>query len=188
MHDAGWGLADAQAVMHSRSSRHEPPKSFLQTDVAEFLIAWTQSIDTVQPVSAAGGYIVSRHFWRLAEHRLSHGDDSASDRKKIGGFLFHETTRQKKLAAKQNRSSEELEQLTDLLQLCDLLSLYICAGARKNVELPECLGVRLKLSVEAEGYRCEPQLIEKGIHFSVAALRHPATKEKSGEEIPIRIL
>jgi hypothetical protein len=188
MHDAGWGLADAQAVMASRSSRHEPPKSFLQTDVAKFLIAWTQSIDIVRPISATGGYIVSRHFWRLAEHRLSHADDSASDRKKIGGFLFHESTRQKKLAAKQSRNSEELEQLTDLLQLCDLLSLYICAGACEKVEFPECLGLRLKLNVEAEGYRCQPELIAQGAQFSVAALRHPATKEKSGEEIPISIL
>ena len=188
MHDAGWGLPDSQAVIASRSARHQPPKSFLDTPVAEFLIAWTQSIDTVQPVSAAGGYIVSRHFWRLAEHRLSHADDRASDRKKIGAFLFHETNRQKKLASKQSRSSEGLEQLTDLLQLCDLLSLYICSGAREKVEFPECLGVRLKLSVEAEGYRCEPRLIEKGTQLSVAALRHPATKEKSGEEIVIRFL
>jgi len=188
MHDAGWGMPDAQAVMRSRSSRHEAPKSFLQTEVAEFLIAWTQSIDTVQPISAAGGYIVSRHFWLLAEHRLSHADDSASDRKKIGGFLFHETTRQKKLAAKQSRSSEELEHLTDLLQLCDLLSLYICAGAREKVEFPECLGVRLKLSVEAEGYRCQPELNAQNTQFSVAALRHPPTKGKSGEEIPISML
>jgi hypothetical protein len=187
MHDAGWGLPDAQAVMRSRSSRHETPKSFLQTDVAEFLIAWTQSIDIVQPISAAGGYIVSRHFWRLAEHRLSHADDSASDRKRIGGFLFHETTRQKKLAAKQSRSSEELEQLTDVLQLCDLLSLYICAGAREKVEFPECLGVRLKLSMGEEGYTCDPALIEKGTCFAVAALRHPSTKEVSGQEIEVKI-
>jgi hypothetical protein len=188
MHDAGWGLPDAQAVMRSRSGRHDAPKSFLQTEVAEFLIAWTESIDTVQPISAAGGYIVSRHFWRLAEHRLSHGADSPRDRKKIEDFSARETTRQKKLAAKQSRNSAELEQLTDLLQLCDLLSLYICSGARESVEFPECLGARLKLSVEAEGYRCQPELIAQGTRFLVAALRHPATKEKSGEEIPVCIL
>jgi hypothetical protein len=188
MHDAGWGVPDAQAVMRSRSTRHEAPRSFLQTEVGEFLIAWTQSIDTVQPISAAGGYIVSRHFWRLAEHRLAHADDSGNDRKKIGGFLFHETTRQKKLAAKQSRSAEDLQQLTDLLQLCDLLSLYICSGARESVEFPECLGARLKLSMEAKGYRCQPELIKKGAQFSVAALKHPPTKEKSGEEIVITML
>jgi hypothetical protein len=188
MHDAGWGLPDAQAVMASRSSKHEPPKSFLETGVPEFLAAWTQSIDTVQPISAAGGYMVSRHFWRLADHRLSHGGDDASHRKKIEDFLVHETARQKRLAAKQSRAAEELEHLTDLLQLFDLLSLYICAGAQENVEFPECLGMRLKLIVEAEGYRCEPELIEKGAHFSVAALRHPATKDKSGEELPITMV
>jgi hypothetical protein len=188
MHDAGWGLPDAQAVMASRSSKHEPPKSFLETAVPEFLSAWGQSIDIVQPISAAGGYMVSRHFWRLADHRLGHAGDNAHDRKKIEDFLAHETARQKKLAAKQSRSAEELEHLTDLLQLCDLLSLYICAGARDSVEFPECLGMRLKLSVEAEGYRCEPPLIEKGARFSVAALRHPAMKEKSGEELHVTMV
>jgi hypothetical protein len=42
-----------------------------------------------------------------------------------------------------------------------LLSLYICSGARENVEFPECLGTRLKLNVEAEGYRFVPALMEK---------------------------
>jgi hypothetical protein len=187
MHDAGWGMPDAQAVMRSRSSHHEAPKSFLETGVAEFLQAWAQSIDMVQPICAAGGYIVSRHFWRLAEHRLENAADSARDRKKIEEFLARETGRQKKLAAKQDRSAAELEQLADLLQLCDLLSLYICAGARDHVVFPECLGTRLKLSVEAEGYRCDPEVIGKGARFSVAALRHPPTKEVSGQEIEVKI-
>src|SRR5215467_13529618 len=148
MHDSGWGMPDAQAVTRSRSSRHEPPQSFLDTSVAEFLAAWTQSIEIAQPICAAGGYIVSRHFWRLAEHRLTNVADNARDRKKIEEFLAYETTRQKRLAAKQNRGSQELEQLTDLLQLCDLLSLYMCCGAQENVEFPECLGISLKLSVD----------------------------------------
>src|SRR5215472_1734005 len=109
MHDSGWGMPDAQAVAHSRSSRHESPKSFLQTEVSEFLTAWTQSIDTVQPIAAAGGYMVSRHFWRLAEHRLAHAADSPRVRKKLEDFLSHESARQKKLAAKQSRSAQELE-------------------------------------------------------------------------------
>src|SRR5215472_3683640 len=62
MHDAGWGMPDAQAVARSRSSRHESPQSFLDSSVPEFLAAWTQSIDIVQPICHAGGYIVSRHF------------------------------------------------------------------------------------------------------------------------------
>jgi Protein of unknown function (DUF3891) len=189
MHDAGWGMLDAQAVAHSRSSnRHRtPPKSFLQTTVAEFVDAWTQSIHTVQSISPAGGYIVSRHFWRLAEHRMATPGDSEGDRQKLEHFLEQEATRQRKLAAKQTRSVEDLELLTELLQFCDLLSLYLCVGARDQVEFPEHFGAKVRLKISAEGYRLDPPLIESGAKFTVAALRHPATKEESGREIEVKI-
>ncbi|HEY6306020.1 MAG TPA: DUF3891 family protein [Candidatus Angelobacter sp.] len=188
LHDAGWGMPDAQAVMRSRSSHADPPRSFLDVGVAEFLEAWTQSIEIAQPVLPAGGYIVSRHFWRLAEHRLAHGDDGESDRKKLQTFLSRETQRQKRLASKQARSAEELELLTDVLQFCDLLSLYVCSGARDSVRFPEYFGVTARLSVVGEGYKLDPPLVASGVQFSVARLRHPATKEKSGEEMRILII
>jgi hypothetical protein len=129
---------------------------------------------------------VSRHFARIAEHgavKFAEGDRQITTR-----FLERETARQKQLAAKQSHSAEELELLTDVLQFCDLLSLYVCSGARENVEFPEYFGLKALLTAEAEGYRLEPPLIEPGTEFRVAALRHPATKEVSGLEIEIRIL
>jgi Protein of unknown function (DUF3891) len=187
LHDAGWGMPDAQAIMRSRSDQRDTPKSFLETEVAEFLAAWSQSIDVVQPVSPAGGYMVSRHFWRLAEHRMAHGNDAESDRRKLKTFLDHESQRQKKLAAKQNRSIDKLERLTDLLQFCDLLSLYICSGARDNAQFPEYFGFEARLRVEPEGYKLGPPLLENGSPFRVAALRHPAIKEESSREIVLKI-
>ncbi len=102
-------------------------------------------------------------------------------------FLKNEAARQVKLAAKQQYSAEELESLTDVLQFCDLLSLYVCCGARQNVEFPEYFGMKVRLTVEADSYRLDPILIEPGTKFIVAALRHPATKEASGKEIEIKI-
>lgn len=188
LHDAGWGLPDAKAIMRSRSGHADCPQSFLDVGVAAFLDAWTQSIETALPFSPAGGYIVSRHFWRLAEHRLGHGGDSANDRKSLQTFLSRETRRQKKLASKQARSAEELEILTDVLQFCDLLSLYICSGARDSVQFPEYFGVAARLSVVDESYHLDPPLVPPGAPFPVAQLRHPAVKEMSGEEIKIVIV
>ena len=188
LHDAGWGMPDAQAVMRSRSGRGECPKSFLEAGVGEFVAAWTQSIETAQSTSLAGGYMVSRHFWRIGKHRLGRVEDSAADRNKLQDFLDAEAQRQKKLATMQPRTVEELEILTDVLQFCDLLSLYICCGAKENVEFPEYFGVRAKLRAEAEGYKLGPVLVESGATFAVAALRHPPTKEKSGEEMKVQIV
>jgi hypothetical protein len=185
LHDAGWGMPDAQAIMQSRSIGQGAPKSFVACGVGEFVNAWEKSIDVAASASATGAYIVSRHFERIAKANSSKTSESAH--LTMESFLRNEAARQTKLAAKQEHTPEELEALTDVLQFCDLLSLYVCCGARQNVEFPEYFGTKVRLTVEADSYRLDPMLIEPGTEFVVAALRHPATKEASGKEIKIRI-
>jgi hypothetical protein len=185
LHDAGWGMPDAQAIMQSRSISQGAPKSFVSCGVGEFVNAWEKSIDVAASTSAAGGFIVSRHFERIAKANSSKTSESAH--LTMESFLRNEAARQTKLAAKQERTPEELEALTDVLQFCDLLSLYVCCGARQNVEFPEYFGTKARLTVEPDSYQLDPILIEPGTEFVVAALRHPATKEASGKEIKIRI-
>lgn len=187
LHDAGWGMPDAQAVMRSRSVQQSAPKSFLQVTVPEFLTAWTQSIEIAQSTSPAGAYMVSRHFWRLAEHRLASSDDSQHDRARLQEFVTFESGRQNKLTAEQSRTQDELERLADVLQFCDLMSLYLCCGSCDAVEFPQFFGVKLRMRTENDGYRLDPALIPSGTVFHVAALRHPAIKQQSGREIELRI-
>ncbi len=186
LHDAGWGIPDAQAIMQSRSVSQGCPKSFIDCSVGEILAAWEKSIEIAESSGPAGGYIVSRHFARIAEHGSAH--PAETDRQKVARFVEHEAARQKQLAAKQNLGAADLEQLTDVLQFCDLLSLYVCSGARDNAEFPQYFGLKARLTVEARGYKLEPSLIESGSEFKVAALRHPAVKSESGREIGIKIL
>jgi Protein of unknown function (DUF3891) len=185
LHDAGWGLPDAQAIMQSRSVTQGFPKSFIACGVGEFVNAWEKSIDVAESASPAGGYIVSRHFVRIAEQAASR--ISEAERQVEARFVQNESARQAKLAAKQKYSAKELEALTDVLQFCDLLSLYVCCGAQQNVEFPEYFGIKARLSVQPDNYTLDPILIEPGTEFAVAALRHPATKEVSGQEIEITI-
>jgi hypothetical protein len=185
LHDAGWGMPDAQAIMQSRSISQGMPKSFVACGVGQFVDAWQKSIDVAASASATGGYIVSRHFERIA--KVNGSKLPQGDRQTMEGFLYNEAERQKKLATNQERTAEELEQLTDVLQFCDLLSLYVCCGARQNVVFPAYFGTKARLIVEADSYQLDPILIEPGTEFAVAALRHPATKEASGNEITIRI-
>lgn len=187
LHDAGWGMPDAQAVMRSRAAQQNSPKSFLEVSVPEFLVAWTQSIEVALSTFPTGGYMVSRHFWRLAEHRIITAEDAQPDRKRLQDFLDSEAERQKKLSAKQERSIDELEALADVLQFCDLMSLYLCSGAQEKVEFPEYFGDRVKLSPAGDGFRLDPPLIPAGTQFSVAALRHPALKGESGRQIKFQV-
>ena len=188
LHDAGWGMPDAQAVMRSRARQEDVPRSFIQCTVGELVTSWTQSIDIAETTSPTGGYMVSRHFWRLAEHRLHGGQDAASARAQLKDLLDDETERQQELAARQKRTGKELEALTDVLQLCDLLSLFICCGAQNAVEFPECCGTKVRLQVEGNNYRLDPALLTGSSQFSLAALRHPATKQVSGQEIVITLI
>ena len=189
LHDAGWGVPDAQAIMRSRSVQQQQPESFIATSVLQFLAAWEKSIETCQAVSPAGGYIVSRHFWRLAEHRVkSVEDESRQDRQKLESFLKAEEKRQKKLASRQSLSFDKLELLTDLLQFCDLFSLYICCGAAENAVFPQFFGVEVKARNEGDSYALDPSVIKTGSEFVFAALRHPATKQESSREIKITIV
>jgi len=185
LHDAGWGMSDAQAIMQSRSVGQGAPRSFVACGVGEFVNAWEKSIDVAASASATGGFIVSRHFERIA--RANSSKVSENGRSTMESFLHNEAARQAKLAAKQEHTPEELEALTDVLQFCDLLSLYVCCGARQNVEFPEYFGTKARLTVEAESYKLDPILIEPGTEFVVSALRHPATKEASGKQIEIKI-
>ena len=184
LHDAGWGMPDAQTIQQSRAKARLQPESFISMPVAGFLAAWQKSIETAQAVSPAGGYIVSRHFQRLAEHRVGSVEDSTRDRQKLQVFLAGEARRQKTLSAGQ--AAEPLELWTDLLQFCDLLSLYMCCGARENVILPEYFGVEVRLVNQDDGLKLDPAVIQSS-EFSVAALRHPAIKGSSGREIKVKI-
>lgn len=188
LHDAGWGMPDAQAVMRSRSVQQHGPCSFLQVSVAQFLSAWTRSIEIALSTSPAGGYMVSRHFWRLAEHRTKSAQDTSADRARLDQFLDFEAGRQKKLACSQSRSTGELEILTDVLQFCDLMSLYLCCGSRENVQFPKYFGVTIQAIQEPEGLRLSPAVIPAGTQFDVAALKHPATKGESGRELSFTVV
>src|ERR1051325_6929868 len=114
LHDGGWGMPDAQAIMQSRSISQGTPRSFVACGVGEFVNAWEKSIDVAASASAAGGFIVSRHFERIA--RAHPTKSSQGDSQTMESFLHNEAARQARLAAKQEPTPEELEALTDVLQ------------------------------------------------------------------------
>jgi hypothetical protein len=183
LHDAGWGILDAEAIKRSTSTQQQRPRSFLATSVPQVIEAWRESIQTCESLSPAGGYVVSRHFHRLAEHQLN----SEQNRQKLESFLGNEVRRQKRLAARQSRSTQQLEELTDLLQFFDLLSLYICSGARQNVVFPMYFGVELRITRNGETYKLAPSLSQNRAGFALAALRYPATQKQSSRKVEIEI-
>jgi hypothetical protein len=185
LHDDGWRPLDAQVRVADGK-----PLSFLDFGPLDFLPAWRASIESAETVAAIAGAIVSGHFWRLAKNRLEWGIDGAEDRKLVLDFLAAEDARQQQLLSGYSRETFEL--LTDVLQFCDVLSLYLCCGATPDVEFPQKFGsapIRLhreaaRCSDQAALCRFEPTPFTDGVDLAVIARRYPSERQPGTITLP----
>ena len=172
LHDQGWSVFDSRPKIEQGR-----PLSFLDVGAEEFLRAWEGSIDRAALSGPLAGVLVSEHFCRLGRHRLELRDDPPETCEMVAGFLEAESARQGRLTAQQSRSEEQIQLLVDLLQLFDLLSLYLCCGSRDNVEFPQRFaGQRIRLYREGELCRMQPAIFGSGTSLAVRACHYPERK------------
>lgn len=177
LHDAGWSQADAAAIQALRSPKTSKmlPLSFLDVDTREAVKAWTGSIETTEKYAPVGGYLVSCHFTRLAQ---SYGKDRPESRP----FVERERQRQRRILSATKDSKERLDRLVDALQFCDLLSLYLCCGARRK-SLVSIEGIVTEIMTVAGEYRLSPSPFSGPQQFSFPALSaSPAARQARREE------
>ena len=162
-HDDGWASFDsAPQRLNGR------PLSFLDAPVSEFLEAWRASITRAGQHSAIGGILVSQHFCRIAQARPTSAPAAGNDLLKQ--FLSEEAARQSRLMQQQSRSEQEIHELVDVLQFCDLLSLYVCCGSGEDIEFPQRFhGTQVRLRREKELCRLEPNIFGGGMSLAVPA-------------------
>ena len=169
LHDEGWAEFDSEVkAVDGR------PLSFLDFTPKDFLIAWRGSIARAEQSSPLGGVLVSEHFCRLGQLGMERYGDP-QDVERIRQFLHEESQRQKLLRRTIPRSAEEIAGLVDLLQFCDLLSLYLCCGSKAAVEFPQKADGRpIRLFRERELCRLEPAIFGAGMSLEVRARHYPA--------------
>ncbi len=176
VHDAGWAMfaPETEAGEPALDARGKPV-SFIEIEPADFLRAWTASIERAEQVCAAGGYIVSRHFCVLGRGRLEAGFDAGENAARLKSFLERESLRQQRLSVETGRAPKELDALLGVLQFCDLLSLFLCCGANEAVEFPYDFGSgRVRLLPRKGGFALEPS------PFRRSGLPHPPHRAESG--------
>jgi len=185
-HDDGWAPFDAQVGLTGGR-----PLSFLDFMPKDFLRAWGGSIERTEKIAPIAGAMVSGHFSRLAKNRLEWGIDGTADRELLVEFLQGEQERQQRLLS--GHSREEFEFLTDVLQFCDVLSLYLCCGALQDVEFPQRFGpkpIRLRREAarspdQAAVCRFEPSpCTEGGVDLTVGARRYPPDRKPNTVTLP----
>ena len=165
LHDEGWKAFDNAALV-----KDGRPLSFLDLRSADLVNAWKDSIDCAAQVGALAAILVSGHFVRIGQLHLQLRGKNVD----VETFLADEAARQTSLRSKQSLSAEEIEVLTDFLQFCDLLSLYICCGSRDSVEFPQRFkGQGIRLRRNDEFCRMEPRVFGGGGSLGVAARKYP---------------
>ena len=173
LHDEGWAPFDAQVPADSHHL-----VSFFAVAADTALAAWRASIVCARRAGAMAGAIVSRHFWRIASGRISQGKDSPRELEMLECFLREEKARQQQLV---NGCWQQLEAFTDVLQFCDLLSLYLCCGATEDVSFPQLFqGRSLLLRREPESstekhprFGFEPSPFTKSFNLVIPARCFP---------------
>ena len=171
LHDKGWAPFDAEDPSPSTSQR---PRSFFEVEPAKILLAWSGSIEIAELTSPIGGILVSEHFCRIGRAFLPSIRGGRPACEMVGRFLEGEAERQRRLFFMQRRSEEEINLLFDVLQFCDLISLYLCCGCQEPIEFPQRFhGQSFRARREGELCRIEPPLFGARLSLGVNARKYP---------------
>ncbi|HXE91838.1 MAG TPA: DUF3891 family protein [Terriglobales bacterium] len=182
LHDAGWTPVDEALLAGSSRPR---PLSFLDVPVSSMLAAWTGSIEAALTVGPVGGLMVAGHFLRLA--RTFAESRPAAEAALVEAFIREQEQQRARLLRRQSRTPQEIEQLVDVLQLCDLISLYLCCGARQPVEFARSPRP-LRLTWKGDTAVLDPSPLARRIPLSVSAFRFPRLAGESNQaRIPYEV-
>jgi hypothetical protein len=188
LHDEGWkdfdnGTERLSVTPATYSEQNvalgadNKPLSFLEIKAGDFLRAWRGSIDSAEEVAPIAALIVSGHFCRIGKFGIAMAAYTEDDARSVREFLASEAQRQTRLLRRQSRGEGEVLYWTDVLQFCDLLSLYLCCGSLENVEFPQRIGPKaetIRLQHREGVFVLAPGLIKKEAEFSVEARPYPA--------------
>ncbi len=197
LHDEGWRDFDTgdqrlQATPANYSASNIAlnaegrPLSFLEIKAGDFLRAWCGSIESAEAVAPIAGLMVSGHFRRIGQFGMSTGTYSDDDMQRVREFIAREEKRERRLLGLQTRSEREVEYWTDVLQFCDLLSLYLCCGSEESVEFPQRIGPKgemIKLQLQDGVNVLSPSPFAQEVEFSLEAQPWPADIRKSSTRL-----
>ena len=201
LHDEGWGDFDdgrrrlqatpaAYSLGNFALNADGKPLSFLEIKAADFLRAWNGSIEAAEAVAPIAGLIVSGHFRRIGQFGMSTGTYSGGDTQRVQEFIAREEDRNRRLLPLQSRGEKEVEHWTDVLQFCDLMSLYLCCGSEESVEFSQPIGPKgetIRLQVQGGVYVLSPSLFAREVEFSLEAQSYPVDGREPSVHLSWRV-
>jgi len=186
LHDEGWSDFDSgRAKLEATPALYRndlaigadgKPLSFEDIKPGDFLRAWRGSIESAETIAPVAALIVSGHFYRLGRFGVASVRYSPGDTAMVREFLKEEEARRERLSKLAKYSAGEIDFWTDLLQFCDLLSLYLCCGSQAYVEFPQRLTrskETIAFQVQDGTYVSTPSLFARATKFSLPARDFP---------------
>lgn len=158
-HDSGWQQVDAAPRFHPDGA----PVSFMEWPPAEAVDVWRRAVADARALGETAGYVVARHFCLLGQ--MARGRRlGPAERDALEAFLEE---------CDPAPRQERLEHLTSLLQVCDLLSLYLVTGGRMNTALLRKLGIAAEFEAGHQAandcLRLEPYPFDSTLSLSCPA-------------------
>lgn len=188
VHDDGWARIPFEGDLRGDPPRTNTgrPQHFLQVTVQDSLVAWTGSIKAAGAISRLGEYMVSMHFLRIGRMRIQMDVDTPDDMQRLREFVRGEENREARHEPEIGLPKEQLLEYVDLLQFCDVLSLYLCCGSAQPVEFPQQFrGHQVQVRYRDGVYQTSPSLFGGKLHsFYLPARVYPSSVYPSadGEE------
>ncbi len=91
--------------------------------------------------------------------RIQMNIDAGEDLSRLEAFVRVQEDLQARLSREVGLAQEQLNEYVDLLQFCDLLSLYICCGSTDAVEFPQQFkGKQIRIRYEDGVYHAAPNV------------------------------
>jgi hypothetical protein len=178
-HDNGWMRFPFERELHGDPPRTNTgrPQHFIEVPVEDSLAAWAESIQSAGEISRLGEYMVSAHFSRIGHARVTAMIDTPEDLERLEEFVRGEQQWQEKHESEIGFSSQQLSEYVDLLQFCDLLSLYLCCGSRQPCEFPQTFrGQQIRLRHEDGVYHTSPSIFgDAPQRFDLPVRIHPSS-------------
>jgi hypothetical protein len=192
VHDDGW----ARRFSFERDLRGDPPRTntgrpqhFMQVTVQEAIAAWTGSIKAAGEINRLGEYMVSAHFERIGRTRIQMEVDTPDDLRHLEGFVREEEEWQSKHGPEIGLSDGLLSEYVDLLQFCDLLSLYLCCGSTQPAEFPQQFGgEKITISYDDGVYSTSPSLFGNALQrFYLPVRVYPSADDEGHTRISFQV-
>src|ERR1039458_4563794 len=158
-----------------------------------FVSAW-EAVARAEKTRSAKYHLVrqpdhARVSGEIAQHFAIAGAPPVDD-DIVREFLASEEQRQCRLLRLQARTEKEVQYWTDVLQFCDLLSLYLCCGSEESVEFSQRIGPQdetIKLQVQDGVLVLAPSLFTREVELSVEAHPYPADASVASTTLAWRV-